>query len=152
MRLPPFKVRERAYRAEGTPKEQEDRSTSYKELFSRTFLRRFHSRRLAADIQTKKSGHITPIVRELHWLPVEMRIDYILSLVYSCINGTAHQYLRELIPRYIPVHYLRSSTQSRLRIPSVDQGNNHQNKTKNPPGSRSIFQCCTQTGTVCPLL
>ena len=45
-----------------------------------------------------------------------------LSLVYSCMNGTAPQYLQELIPRYLPVRHLRSSTQSRLRIPSVDQG------------------------------
>ena len=77
---------------------------------------------------------------ELHWLPVEMRIDYkILSLVYSYMNDTVPQYLRELIPRYLPVRYLQSSTQSRLRILSVDRGNN---KT---PWSQSIFQCCAQT-------
>ena len=34
--------------------------------------------------QTKRSDRIVPILRELHWLPVEMEIDYkILSLVYS---------------------------------------------------------------------
>ena len=59
-----------------------------------------------------------------------MRIDYkILSLLYSCMNGTAPRYLQELIPRYLPVCHLRSSTQSRLRIPSIDKGNkNKQNK------------------------
>ena len=40
--------------------------------------------------QTKRSDRIVPILRELHWLPVEMEIDYkILSLVYSCMNGRA---------------------------------------------------------------
>ena len=37
---------------------------------------------------TKKYEHITPILIELHWLPVEYRITYkILSLVYKAING-----------------------------------------------------------------
>ena len=40
--------------------------------------------------QTKRSDHITPILYELHWPPVEMRTDYkLLSLVYSCLNGIA---------------------------------------------------------------
>ena len=39
--------------------------------------------------QTKRSDQITPILHDLHWLPVEKRIDYkIQSLVYSCMNGT----------------------------------------------------------------
>ena len=91
--------------------------------------------------QTTRLELITFFLLERHWLPVEMRIDYkILSLVYSYMNDTAPQYLRELIPRYLPVRYLRSSTQSRLRIPSVDQG-----KKKQTLWSQSIFQCCTQT-------
>ena len=79
--------------------------------------------------QTKRSDQITPILRELHWPPVEMRIDYkIQSLVYNCMNDTAPKYRRALIPRYLPVHHLRSSIQSSLRIPSVDQGNKQTNK------------------------
>ena len=74
--------------------------------------------------QTRRSDHVTPIFRELHWLPVEMRIDHkILSLVYSCMNGKAPNSLQELIPRYLPVRHLRSSTQCLLHISSVDQGN-----------------------------
>ena len=73
--------------------------------------------------------------RELHLLPVEMRIDYkILSLVYRCMKGHSPlpllpppppKYPRELIPRYLSKRRLRSSTQSRLRIPSVDQRNSN---------------------------
>ena len=40
------------------------------------------------------------------------------------MNGTAPQYLLELITCYLPVFYMRFSTQSRLGIPSVNQGNN----------------------------
>ena len=45
-------------------------------------------------------------------------------LCYSCMNSTAPKYLQELILCYLPVRHLQSSTHSRLRIPSVDQGNN----------------------------
>ena len=75
--------------------------------------------------QTKMSDHITPIFRDPHWLPVEMRIDCkMLSLVYSCMTGTTQQYFQELIPGYLPVHHLQSSTQSHLCIAGVDQGKN----------------------------
>ena len=75
--------------------------------------------------QTERSDYITAILRERHWLPVDMRSDYkIPSLVHSCMNSTALQYLQESIPSYLPVRRLRSFTQSRLRIPSFDQGNN----------------------------
>ena len=48
--------------------------------------------------QPKRSDHITPILHDLHWLPVEMLHDYkIMSPVYSCMNGKTPQYLWELI-------------------------------------------------------
>ena len=34
--------------------------------------------------------HITPVLKDLHWLPVKCRIEYkILLHVYRCLNGTA---------------------------------------------------------------
>ena len=40
--------------------------------------------------QRKRWDHVTPTLHELHWLPVEINIQYkILSLAYSCMNGTA---------------------------------------------------------------
>ena len=55
------------------------------------------------NCHSKRSDRITPTLRELHWLPVEIRIDYkILSLVYSCMNGTAPQYLQEFINTSLP--------------------------------------------------
>ncbi len=44
----------------------------------------------AARIQTRtrKSEHITPVLRSLHWLPVTFRIDFkVLLLVYKSLNG-----------------------------------------------------------------
>ena len=37
---------------------------------------------------SRKFNHITPILRELHWLPVKYRIIYkILLLTYKCLHG-----------------------------------------------------------------
>ncbi len=38
----------------------------------------------------KKTDHITPVLIDLHWLPVEQRIKFkILLLVYKCLNDQA---------------------------------------------------------------
>ena len=40
--------------------------------------------------RVKKCDHITPVFKELHWLPVTKRIDHkILSLVYGSVDGNA---------------------------------------------------------------
>lgn len=47
---------------------------------------------------TKKRDHITPVLRSLHWLPVEMRIKFkVCVMVFKCLHGLAPAYLRELI-------------------------------------------------------
>ena len=43
---------------------------------------------------SSKCGHITPLLRKLHWLKVPWRIDYKLAvLVYKCLHGMAPPYL-----------------------------------------------------------
>jgi len=64
----------------------------------------------------KHSDHITPLLRELHWLPVERRIHFkILLLVYKCLHQQAPSYLTELILPYIPTRALRSADQELLQ-------------------------------------
>jgi len=71
--------------------------------------------------RTKQREHITPVLDSLHWLQVHKRIDFkILSLTYACMNKSAPEYLQERIPVYEPPRCLRSCSQSRLRLPSVD--------------------------------
>ena len=44
----------------------------------------------------KRSDHITPLLRELHWLKVPERIQFWLGvLVYRCLHNTAQAYLAE---------------------------------------------------------
>ena len=46
----------------------------------------------------KKRDHITPVLQNLHWLPVLKRIDFkILCLTYKIITGQAPDYLAELL-------------------------------------------------------
>lgn len=57
-----------------------------------------------------KSFHITPILHDLHWLPVEDRILFQLFLmVYKCVNNMAPVYLSELIRPRQHRRELRSS-------------------------------------------
>ena len=64
---------------------------------------------------TKSRDHISPILRDLHWLPVKSRIMYkILLLTYKCIHGCAPLYLQELIQMYKPTRKLRSSSKQLL--------------------------------------
>ena len=69
---------------------------------------------------TRKYDHITPILCELHWLPIKYRIMFkILLLTYKCLHGTAPIYLCELIKQYTPSRNLRSSSQLRLTMSSA---------------------------------
>lgn len=68
--------------------------------------------------KTRMRDHITPVLRELHWLPVSKRIEYkLLSLSYQSINKSGPEYLSELIPEYTPNRELRSSSQKLLQLP-----------------------------------
>ena len=67
---------------------------------------------------TRKYDSITPILKELHWLPMAERIDFkILLLTFKSLHNMAPIYLRELLSPYIPLRTLRSSSKSSLVIP-----------------------------------
>ena len=75
-------------------------------------------------LRKKKFDHATPMLKTLHWLPVESRLDYkVLSLAFECFNQTAPEYLSELVPLHQPQRSLRSASQCRLQLPSVSTGN-----------------------------
>ncbi len=59
-----------------------------------------------------------PPLEELHWLPVEHRIDFkLLLLCYKSLNGHGPDYLKELLIPYLPPHMLRSSCAGALVEP-----------------------------------
>jgi hypothetical protein len=66
-----------------------------------------------------KHCHITSVLQQLHWLPIDQRIHFkILTLVYKCINNQAPEYLKELIHKYEPKRdNLRSNNTNMLTSP-----------------------------------
>ena len=57
----------------------------------------------------RKYDQITPVLKDLHWLPVEQRINYeILLLTYKAQHGMALAYLSSLLSPYRPGRSLRS--------------------------------------------
>ena len=59
--------------------------------------------------KTPKYDHITPVLADLHWLPVKYRIEYkILLYVYKALHEEAPDYISELLVPYIPPRSLRS--------------------------------------------
>ena len=68
---------------------------------------------------SRKAGHITPPLIDLHWLPVEQRINFkIMLLTYKIINGLAPSYLSNLLVPYVPRRALRSADKLLLSQPS----------------------------------
>ena len=68
--------------------------------------------------RTPKFENITPVLKELHWLPVRYRILFkLLLLMYNCVHGNAPPYLTELLSQYEQARSLRSNTQKLLTMP-----------------------------------
>ncbi len=65
--------------------------------------------------RTRKSEHITPVLRSLHWLPVTFRIDSkVLLLVYKSLNGLGPKYIADMLTEYKPNRPLRSLGSSQV--------------------------------------
>ena len=62
---------------------------------------------------SQRYDHITPILRELHWLPVEQRIIFkVILLTFKSTHDMAPTYLKDLIKPYVPTRHLRFSTKN----------------------------------------
>ena len=83
-------------------------------------------------------AHVTPLLTELHWLPIRQRIEFkMLMIVYKALNGQAPSYIIELLnfKSQTHGHDLRSTQDTlALQIPQI--------RTKVTLGDRSFF-CVT---------
>ena len=71
--------------------------------------------------KASKSAHITPLLFDLHWLPISSRIQHKIALTcFNIISGTAPPYLSKLLHLYSPSRSLRSASDTRIfRVPRV---------------------------------
>ena len=87
----------------------------------------------AAKMILKKCKYeeATPLLKDLHWLPVQKRIEFkIATLVFKCLHELAPPYLQELLKLKSPCRNLRSSSDVLcLEIP----------RTKLKAGERSFY-------------
>lgn len=59
--------------------------------------------------------HVTPVLQQLHWLPVRQRITYRFCLqVFKCLHGTAPEYLMRLLHIYTRAQRLRPASHLQL--------------------------------------
>jgi len=65
---------------------------------------------------TRRRDHITPVLADLHWLPVRFRIGYKIALItFKALMTQQPQYLAELIRYYEAPRQLRSRGENILQ-------------------------------------
>ena len=69
----------------------------------------------------RKFHRITPVLKDLHWLPVEQRIEYkvllLLDLTCKALHGKSPPYISQLLSLYTPTRPLWSENKNLLRVP-----------------------------------
>ena len=66
--------------------------------------------------ETRRHDHISPVLTDLHWLPIHARIAYkIAMLVFKIREVKQPMYLAELIEDYKPARELRSTSRLLLK-------------------------------------
>jgi len=83
-------------------------------------------------VGARKFDHVTPLLRERHWLPVEQRITYKMAVMtYKCVHGTTADYLAD---------YIRppSSATAKLHLHSTSSGRLFMPRSKTAAGDRSF--------------
>ena len=81
-------------------------------------LQRVQNAAARCVMKVRKYDHISPVIRNLHWLPVQDRIVFkILLLTWRALNGVAPTYLAEMLKPYVSGRSLRSDNSLQLAIP-----------------------------------
>ena len=64
---------------------------------------------------TRSRDHITPVLQNLHWLPITHRIQFkIILLTFKALHNQAPSYLSDLLHHHTPSRNLRSSEDNLL--------------------------------------
>ena len=99
---------------------------------------------LAARIitRTPRRQYITPVLRDLHWLPIERHIEYKITLY--ALRNVAPTYIQELVEENSPARTLRSNNRVNLVAPRTRFIFRHMEEThlsqRPQPSAGTIFQ------------
>ena len=70
--------------------------------------------------RTSSYSHITPVLKNLHWLPVNYRVQFkILMHTYKALHGQAPGYISDMLNVYQPRRTLQSMDSVTLEVPSA---------------------------------
>ena len=70
--------------------------------------------------RNRKYEHITPVLKELHWLPIPQRIVYKICLTtHKILQQQTPQYLSDLVTPYKPTRSLRSAQQNLIVVKKI---------------------------------
>jgi hypothetical protein len=99
----------------------------------------------------RKSDHISPYLRKLHWLPIEQRINYkIAVLTFKTLQYQIPSYLFDLLtPTSSRSLNLRSSTQALLSVPRIDSSAGRRSFSYSAP---SVWNSLPLNIRLCPSL
>ncbi|KAF7235683.1 putative RNA-directed DNA polymerase from transposon BS [Varanus komodoensis] len=82
--------------------------------------------------------HMTPVLHQLHWLPIEVRAQFkVLVMTYKALNGLGPGYLKERLHPYMPDRPLKSAEEALLREPSMKEIRRMEASQKLQPGTET---------------
>ena len=75
--------------------------------------------------RTSRSSHITPVLKSLHWLPVQYRINFKLCCItHRALSLKEPYYLNSLLINRLNSHSLRFSSFNPLTLPFFNKKSN----------------------------
>ena len=97
----------------------------------------------------RRYDHVSPVLSQLHWLPVSQRIDYKIALVTrNVLRNDEPQYLRELI-QPLPLSARRSASKNLLVVPFIKTEMGRRSFTYSAP---TVWNSLPQHIRDCPTL
>jgi len=102
---------------------------------------------------TRRGDHISPVLRQLHWLPVQRRVDFKLACsVYSSLSGKAPPYLADDIHLFQKVQDVDSARPPTDRVLFHGRTTHLATEALLPPGhvsgTASQYTCATKTSVI----
>ena len=80
-------------------------------------LQRIHNTAARLIMRSPRNDSATPLLRELHWLPIVCKVDFKLRVfTYKAMHNDAPVYLCELVCPYQPTRTLRSVNKNMLEV------------------------------------
>ena len=71
--------------------------------------------------KSSRFGRITPVLAELHWLPIQYQIQFKIAVTtFKVLTTQEPNYLTKLIRFHIPTRQLRSSGRNQLHVDRVN--------------------------------